>query len=98
MLTPDAYADRTLISTERSLLRFLACGSVDDGKSTLIGRLLHDAKLIPEDQFAAPLRDSQKYGTTADDVDFALLLDVPASVTMSSTAARTRDGMMGARC
>jgi bifunctional enzyme CysN/CysC len=64
-----------LVSAERSLLRFLTCGSVDDGKSTLIGRLLHDAKLIPEDQFAALRHDSQKYGTTADDVDFALLLD-----------------------
>jgi bifunctional enzyme CysN/CysC len=60
---------------ERSLLRFLACGSVDDGKSTLIGRLLHDAGLIPDDQLAALGRDSQKYGTSADEIDFALLLD-----------------------
>jgi bifunctional enzyme CysN/CysC len=58
-----------------SLLRFLACGSVDDGKSTLIGRLLHDAGLIPEDQLAALRRDSQRYGTTAGEIDFALLLD-----------------------
>jgi bifunctional enzyme CysN/CysC len=59
----------------RSLLRFLTCGSVDDGKSTLVGRLLHDAGLIPDDQLAALRRDSQKYGTTADEIDFALLLD-----------------------
>src|SRR5262245_2621025 len=58
-----------------SLLRFLACGSVDDGKSTLIGRLLHDARLIPDDQLAALRRDSQKYGTTAEEIDFSLLLD-----------------------
>jgi bifunctional enzyme CysN/CysC len=60
---------------ERPLLRFLVCGSVDDGKSTLIGRLLHDAGLIPDDQLAALRRDSQKYGTTPDEIDFALLLD-----------------------
>jgi bifunctional enzyme CysN/CysC len=59
----------------RSLLRFLLCGSVDDGKSTLIGRLLHDVGLIPDDQLAALRRDSQKYGTTAEEIDFALLLD-----------------------
>ena len=59
----------------RSLLRFLACGSVDDGKSTLIGRLLHDAGLIPDDQLAALRRDTKKYGTTAEEIDFALLLD-----------------------
>ena len=58
-----------------SLLRFVACGSVDDGKSTLIGRLLHDAGLILADQLAALRRDSQKYGTTAEEIDFALLLD-----------------------
>jgi bifunctional enzyme CysN/CysC len=58
-----------------SLLRFLTCGSVDDGKSTLIGRLLHDAGLIPDDQLAALRRDSRKYGTTAEEIDFALLLD-----------------------
>src|ERR1700704_4437925 len=59
----------------RSLLRFLACGSVDDGKSTLIGRLLHDAGIIPDDQLAALRRDTKKYGTTAEEIDFALLLD-----------------------
>jgi bifunctional enzyme CysN/CysC len=60
---------------EKSLLRFITCGSVDDGKSTLIGRLLYDTKLIFEDQLAALGRDSQKYGTTGEDLDFALLVD-----------------------
>jgi bifunctional enzyme CysN/CysC len=56
-------------------LRFLTCGSVDDGKSTLIGRLLYDTKLILEDQLAVLKRDSRKHGTTGDDMDFALLVD-----------------------
>jgi bifunctional enzyme CysN/CysC len=57
------------------LLRFLTCGSVDDGKSTLIGRLLYDAGLIPDDQLATVKQDSRKYGTTGEDVDLALLVD-----------------------
>ena len=61
--------------SEKSFLRFLTCGSVDDGKSTLIGRLLYDTKLIFEDQLAALERDSKKHGTTGDDIDFALLVD-----------------------
>jgi bifunctional enzyme CysN/CysC len=59
----------------RELLRFLTCGSVDDGKSTLIGRLLHDTQLIPDDQLAALARDSRKHGTTGEDIDLALLVD-----------------------
>jgi bifunctional enzyme CysN/CysC len=59
----------------RSLLRFLTCGSVDDGKSTLIGRLLYDSKLIQDDQLDALRRDSRKHGTTGDDMDLALLVD-----------------------
>src|SRR5690348_7013912 len=59
----------------KGLLRFLTCGSVDDGKSTLIGRLLYDTKLILEDQLLALERDSRKHGTTGDDIDFALLVD-----------------------
>jgi bifunctional enzyme CysN/CysC len=59
----------------KSLLRFLTCGSVDDGKSTLIGRLLSDTRQIFEDQLAALERDSQKHGTTGEDIDFALLVD-----------------------
>lgn len=60
---------------QKSFLRFLTCGSVDDGKSTLIGRLLYDTKLIFEDQLAALERDSRKHGTTGADIDFALLVD-----------------------
>jgi bifunctional enzyme CysN/CysC len=56
-------------------LRFLTCGSVDDGKSTLIGRLLYDTKLIMEDQLVALQRDSRKHGTTGEDIDLALLVD-----------------------
>ncbi|MBI3934171.1 MAG: sulfate adenylyltransferase subunit CysN [Acidobacteria bacterium] len=59
----------------KELLRLLTCGSVDDGKSTLIGRLLHDSKIIYEDQLAAITQDSVKFGTTGDDVDLALLVD-----------------------
>ncbi|GAB2797375.1 sulfate adenylyltransferase subunit CysN [Halomonas shantousis] len=59
----------------KDLLRFITCGSVDDGKSTLIGRLLHDSKMIYEDQLAAITRDSKKSGTTGDKVDLALLVD-----------------------
>ncbi|GGY17159.1 sulfate adenylyltransferase subunit CysN [Paludibacterium paludis] len=59
----------------KDMLRFITCGSVDDGKSTLIGRLLHDSKLIFEDQLAAIERDSRKYNTTDDDIDLALLVD-----------------------
>lgn len=59
----------------KSLLRFLTCGSVDDGKSTLIGRLLYDTKLIFDDHLAALRHDSAKNGTSCDDIDFALLLD-----------------------
>ncbi|MBO9488980.1 sulfate adenylyltransferase subunit CysN [Endozoicomonas sp. G2_1] len=59
----------------KELLRFLTCGSVDDGKSTLIGRLLHDSKMIFEDQLAAIENDSKKSGTTGEAVDLALLVD-----------------------
>jgi bifunctional enzyme CysN/CysC len=59
----------------KSLLRFLTCGSVDDGKSTLIGRLLFDSKLIFEDHLSALAKDSRKHGTTGEDIDLALLVD-----------------------
>ena len=59
----------------KSLLRFLTCGSVDDGKSTLIGRLLYDSKMIFEDQLAALEADSKKVGTQGGEIDFALLVD-----------------------
>ena len=59
----------------KEMLRFLTCGNVDDGKSTLIGRLLHDSKMIYEDHLEAITRDSKKSGTTGDDIDLALLVD-----------------------
>lgn len=60
---------------QKELLRFITCGSVDDGKSTLIGRLLHDSKMIFEDQLASIKKDSKKVGTTGDEIDLALLVD-----------------------
>ena len=60
---------------KKSLLRFLTCGSVDDGKSTLIGRLLYETKMIFDDHFSALTKDSRKHGTTGEEVDLALLLD-----------------------
>jgi bifunctional enzyme CysN/CysC len=63
------------VQEHKSLLRFITCGSVDDGKSTLIGRLLYESKMIFEDQLAALEADSRKMGTTGGDLDFALLLD-----------------------
>src|SRR5271163_3822645 len=59
----------------KSLLRFITCGSVDDGKSTLIGRLLYESKMIFEDQLAALAADSRKVGTRGGELDFALLVD-----------------------
>ena len=59
----------------KGLLRFLTCGSVDDGKSTLIGRLLYDSKLIFEDTLVTLERDSKRHGTVGEDIDFALLVD-----------------------
>jgi len=68
----DAYLDR---HQHKSLLRFITCGSVDDGKSTLIGRLLYDSKMIFEDQLAALEADSKRVGTQGQNIDFALLVD-----------------------
>jgi bifunctional enzyme CysN/CysC len=59
----------------QTLLRFITCGSVDDGKSTLIGRLLYESKALFEDQLSAVAADSKRWGTQGDDIDFALLLD-----------------------
>ena len=59
----------------KSLLRFITCGSVDDGKSSLIGRLLYESKMIFEDQLAALEADSKKVGTRGGELDFALLVD-----------------------
>ena len=68
----DAYLES---HQHKSLLRFITCGSVDDGKSTLIGRLLYDSHLIFEDQLAALEADSKKVGTQGGEIDFALLVD-----------------------
>ncbi|WP_295531521.1 sulfate adenylyltransferase subunit CysN [Novosphingobium sp. Chol11] len=68
----EAYLD---LHQHKSMLRFITCGSVDDGKSTLIGRLLYDSKMIFEDQLAALENDSKKVGTQGQEIDFALLVD-----------------------
>ena len=68
----DAYLHQ---HQHKGLLRFITCGSVDDGKSTLIGRLLYDSKMIFEDQLAALESDSKRHGTQGDEIDFALLVD-----------------------
>jgi len=60
---------------KKSLLRFITCGSVDDGKSTLIGRLLYESKMLFDDQLAAVEADSKKWGTQGGEIDFALLVD-----------------------
>jgi len=68
----DAYLEQ---HQHKSMLRFITCGSVDDGKSTLIGRLLYDSKMIFEDQLAALEADSKRVGTQGQEIDFALLVD-----------------------
>ena len=68
----DAYLET---HQNKTMLRFITCGSVDDGKSTLIGRLLYDSKMIFEDQLAALESDSRKSGTQGQEIDFALLVD-----------------------
>ena len=70
-----SLADQLRRQGAQTALRFLTCGSVDDGKSTLIGRLLYDAKLVFEDQLAALAADSKTQGTQGGDLDFALLVD-----------------------
>ena len=68
----DAYLQA---HQDKTMLRFITCGSVDDGKSTLIGRLLYDSKMIFEDQLAALESDSKRVGTQGQEIDFALLVD-----------------------
>ena len=85
MHTPSSFAVDALVAEDieayleahqhKSLLRFITCGSVDDGKSTLIGRLLYDSKMIFEDQLAALEADSKRHGTQGEALDFALLVD-----------------------
>ena len=84
-MTESSYKAHDLIAEDigayleqhqhKSLLRFITCGSVDDGKSTLIGRLLYDSKMIFEDQLAALEADSKRHGTQGQEIDFALLVD-----------------------
>ncbi len=71
----QAVTEYVLAQEAKDQLRFLTCGSVDDGKSTLIGRLLYDTKLIFEDQLASLEKDSKKHGTVGEDIDLALLVD-----------------------
>lgn len=75
MGSPSELRDYLAAQENKSFLRFLTCGSVDDGKSTLIGRLLYDSKLLFEDQLSALEKDSKQHGTTGGDIDFALLVD-----------------------
>src|SRR4051812_39062580 len=73
---PHAHTDTVVEGmAAKDLLRFITCGSVDDGKSTLIGRLLHDSKLILEDQLVMLAKDSERHGTVEEGIDFALLVD-----------------------
>lgn len=84
-MSSDIYQTDTLIAEdidaylaahgEKTMLRFITCGSVDDGKSTLIGRMLYDSKMIFEDQLASLEADSKKLGTQGAEIDFALLVD-----------------------
>ncbi|MCL7939254.1 sulfate adenylyltransferase subunit CysN [Halomonas sp. ATCH28] len=74
-LIADDIAGYLKAHEHKGLLRFITCGSVDDGKSTLIGRLLFESKLLFEDQLAAIEADSKKYGTQGTEMDFALLVD-----------------------
>ena len=73
--TSQPVADLLAAEQKKDLLRFLTCGSVDDGKSTLIGRLLYDSKLVYDDQLAGLVSDSKRIGTAGGDLDFALLVD-----------------------
>ncbi|WP_342723602.1 sulfate adenylyltransferase subunit CysN [Bradyrhizobium sp. B097] len=72
---PSKPTTESVQAKPKDQLRFITCGSVDDGKSTLIGRLLHDSKMIYKDQLTALERDSAKHGTTGREIDFALLVD-----------------------
>ena len=79
--TPDTDLDLWLAQqTGKSLLRFLTCGSVDDGKSTLIGRLLYDSQLILDDQLASLRRESRNRTTGEEGIDFSLLVDGLAEI------------------
>src|SRR5690554_2934190 len=74
-LRPEDTEAYLLRQSDKDLLRFITCGRVDDGKSTLIGRLLFDSKQLFEDQLAALGQDSRRWGTTGEEMDLALLVD-----------------------
>jgi bifunctional enzyme CysN/CysC len=74
-MAAPSLRDYLAAQENKSFLRFLTCGSVDDGKSTLIGRLLYDSKLLFDDQLSSLEKDSKQHGTTGGDIDFALLVD-----------------------
>ena len=74
-VTAETLADYLAKQAHKDTLRFITCGSVDDGKSTLIGRLLYESKMIFDDQLTALGSDSQKFGTQNGGLDFALLVD-----------------------
>ena len=82
---------------KKTLLRFLTCGSVDDGKSTLIGRLLYDTKLLFEDTLASLEKDSKKFGTDGDNIDFALL-GTDSVMQGKKTAAQLFDRFAKQKC
>ena len=75
--SPEAFGYDAFLTAHQNkeVLRFITCGSVDDGKSTLIGRLLHDTKQLFDDQLVTLEKDSRKHGTQGDELDFALLVD-----------------------
>ena len=79
VLTEEQINENLAQHENKTLLRFIACGSVDDGKSTLIGRLLHDADGVFDDQLARAESDSKKFGTQGSDTDYALLVDALAA-------------------
>ena len=87
---PLAATAAVTVAAEADTLRLLTCGSVDDGKSTLIGRLLYDCQLIMEDQLAQLEQDSVRHGTTGG-LDFALLVDGLEAVVAETMAARTSE-------
>jgi bifunctional enzyme CysN/CysC len=74
-VTPQSLGELIELQSQQELLRFITCGSVDDGKSTLIGRLLWESSQLLDDQVAALKKDSKRFGTQGDEIDFALLVD-----------------------
>ncbi len=88
---PDARASGEAHTQTQDLLRFITCGSVDDGKSTLIGRLLYESNMLFDDQLTQLEADSKKVGTQGGELDFALLVDAcrPSASKGSRSTSRT---------